>query len=177
MKGTKTEKNLRAAVRAEGLAYVKYAAFAKVAETEGYEYVAAAFRKTAENESVHADIWMREIGGVSLDTRENLIAAADAERYEWNVMYERFAAEAEEEGFTDIAEKLRGVARIESAHEQRYRELAANIDLMQSFSKPKEVLWECANCGNVAASDCAPEVCPVCGASQGFFEKRNDNFR
>ena len=177
LKGTKTEKNLWSAVRAEGVAYVKYAAFAKAAETEGYEHIAAAFQKTAENERVHAYIWMREIGVVSPDTRENLVAAADTERYEWSVMYERFAVEAEEEGFPDIAEKLRGVARIESAHEQRYRELAANIDLMQAFSKPTEILWECVNCGNVAAGDCAPEVCPVCGAAQGFFEKRNDNFR
>lgn len=177
LKGTKTEKNLIEAVRAEGAAYARYAAFAKAAKNEGYEQICGIFRKTADNERVHAAVWLQELGIISPDTRENLISAAKTERYEWSVMYENFAAEAEEEGFFDIAEKMRGMAKIESAHEQRYRELAADIELMQVFSKPAEIVWECGHCGNVVVGECAPEVCLVCSYPQSYFEKRNENFR
>lgn len=177
LKGTKTEKNLWEAARAEGVAFAKYSAFSREAKREGYEQIAAVFEKTADNERVHAALWMRELGIIRPDTRENLINAAKTEKYEWSEMYERFANVADEEGFADIAEKMRGMARIESAHEQRYREIIADLELMQVFCKPGESVWECRHCGNIYIGECAPEICSVCSHPQGFFEKRNENFR
>ena len=42
-------------------------------------------------------------------------------------MYPTMAREAEEEGFSRIANLFRAVAEIEKTHEERYRKLIANI--------------------------------------------------
>ncbi len=177
LKGTKTEKNLWEAVRAEATARAKYDAFADAAQKEGYVTVSEVFRKTAQNEQAHALLWMNELGVVSPDTVQNLLDAARSERKEWSDFYEQFAAEAEKEGFTEIADRMRLVAVSESAHEQAYRELAANITLGDAFDKSKPVLWKCENCGYVSLAAFAPEVCPACSSPQGFFRERKESLR
>lgn len=113
--GTKTEQNLRAAFSGESEARNKYTFFASKAKKEGYEQIAALFLKTADNEKEHAKLWFKELNGIG-DTAENLLNAAEGENYEWTDMYDTFAKEAEEEGFTELACKFRGVAAIEKAH-------------------------------------------------------------
>ena len=92
--GTKTEKNLEAAFAGESQARNKYTYFAQIAEKEGMEQIAELFLKSAENEKVHAKMWLRELGGIN-GTLENLSDAADGENHEWTDMYETFAREAE----------------------------------------------------------------------------------
>ena len=43
-------------------------------------------------------------------------------------MYPKFAKEAEEEGFFELAEQFRMVANIERTHEERYRALIKNLE-------------------------------------------------
>ena len=112
---TKTEKNLQSAFAGESQARNKYTYFASIAKKEGYEQIAEIFLKTAENEKEHAKMWFKELGQLK-STSENLKEAANGENYEWTDMYSQFAKEAEEEGFADIAEKFRAVAKIEKAH-------------------------------------------------------------
>ena len=52
--GTQTEKNLMAAFAGESQARNKYTYFASAAKKEGYEQIAALFRKNEENEQEHA---------------------------------------------------------------------------------------------------------------------------
>src|SRR5574344_2734773 len=128
LKGTKTEKNLQEAFAGESMARNKYSYFASKAKKDGYEQIAAIFEETAQNEKEHAKMWFKYLeGGAIKDTVSNLKAAADGENYEWTEMYERMAQEAEEEGFTEIAAKMRGVAAIEKHHEERYLALLKNI--------------------------------------------------
>lgn len=63
-------------------------------------------------------------------------------------MYDQFAKEADEEGFTEIAAKFRMVAAIEKTHEERYQALINNVNSEKVFSKDGEVLWQCRNCGH-----------------------------
>ena len=118
--GTQTQKNLEAAFAGESQARNKYTYFASVAKKEGYEQISALFAKTADNEKEHAKMWFKELSGIG-NTAENLKSAADGENYEWTDMYDGFAKTAEEEGFTELAEKFRLVAAIEKHHEERYR--------------------------------------------------------
>ena len=134
LKGSKTEQNLMTAFAGESQARNKYTYFASVAKKEGYEQIAALFLKTADNEKEHAKLWFKALGELG-DTAKNLAAAAEGENYEWTDMYDRFAKEAEEEGFTELAERFRGVAAIERAHEQRFRALLQNLELQQVFEK------------------------------------------
>ena len=173
--GTKTEKNLQEAFAGESQARNKYTYFASVAKKAGYEQIAALFLKTAENEKEHAKFWFRALGGIGT-TEENLKAAAEGENYEWTDMYDRFAKDAEEEGFTELAEQFRGVAAIEKTHEERYRKLLNNVEEKKVFEKSGVTVWECRNCGHVCVGTTAPDVCPVCKHPKSFFEVRSENY-
>ena len=114
LKGTKTEQNLMAAFAGESQARNKYTYFASVAKKEGYEQISEIFLKTAQNEMEHAKLWFKALGELG-DTAANLAAAADGENYEWTDMYDKFAKDAEEEGFKQLAYQFRAVAAIEKA--------------------------------------------------------------
>lgn len=174
--GTKTEKNLQDAFAGESMARNKYTYFASVAKKNGYEQIAALFLKTADNEKEHAELWCKALGGVSKDTAVNLLHAAEGENYEWTDMYERFAKEADEEGFHNLAEQFRGVAAIEKHHEERYRALLRNVEAHEVFRKSGVTVWECRNCGHICIGTEAPEVCPVCFHPQSYFEVHAENF-
>ena len=175
LKGSKTEKNLLAAFAGESQARNKYTYFASVAKKEGYEQIAAIFLKTAENEKEHAKMWFKALGELG-NTAQNLAHAAEGENYEWTDMYATFAKEAEEEGFTKLAEQFRGVAAIEKAHEERYRALLNNVEMKAVFEKAEETMWECRNCGHLVMGKKAPDVCPVCAHPQSYFEVRAENY-
>ena len=173
--GTKTKENLEAAFQGESMARNKYTYFASVAKKEGYEQIAAIFLETAENEKEHAKMWFKELSGIG-DTKTNLKAAADGENYEWTDMYEEFAKVADEEGFTELANKFRLVAQIEKRHEERYRALLKNIENNQVFEKSTVKIWECRNCGHIVVGTSAPEVCPTCNHPQSYFELHKENY-
>ena len=173
--GTKTEKNLMEAFAGESMARNKYTYFASVAKKAGYEQIAAIFLETAENEKEHAKLWFKALGGLGT-CEENLLHAAEGENFEWTDMYYRMAIEADEEGFTDLAERFRKVAAIEKSHEDRYRKLLNNIETKTVFEKSGVTMWECRNCGHIVIGTSAPEICPVCNHPQGFFEVRKENY-
>ena len=175
LKGTKTEQNLCTAFAGESQARNKYTYFASVAKKEGYEQIAEIFTKTAENEKEHAKMWFKALGELGT-TAENLLHAAEGENYEWTDMYDTFAKEAEEEGFSELACKFRAVAAIEKAHEERYRALLHNVETAAVFAKSEVKIWECRNCGHLVIGKKAPAVCPVCAHPQSYFEVRKENY-
>lgn len=177
LKGTKTEKNLEEAFAGESMARNKYTYFASKARKDGYQQIAAIFEETAGNEKEHAKLWFKYLnGGEISDTMTNLEAAAAGENYEWTNMYDRMAREAEEEGFPEIAYKMRGVAAIEKHHEERYRRLLENIREGIVFSRDGDRMWLCRNCGHIHFGKKAPEICPVCNHPQSFFEINPENY-
>ena len=177
LKGTKTEKNLLEAFAGESMARNKYSYWASKAKKDGYQQIAAIFEETANNEKEHAKMWFKYLeGGAIKSTIENLKAAADGENFEWTDMYDRMAKEAEEEGFAEIAEKMRGVAAIEKHHEERYRKLLKNIEDAIVFSRDGDAIWICRNCGHVVVGKNAPEICPGCAHPQSYFELKAENF-
>lgn len=151
--------------------------YASKAKKDGYEQIAAIFEETANNEKEHAKLWFKYLhNGEIASTMENLKDAAAGENYEWTDMYDRMAKEAEEEGFTEIAAKFRGVAAIEKHHEERYRKLLKNIDDKVVFSREGECIWICRNCGHIVIGKSAPKICPVCNHPQSYFELRKENY-
>ena len=175
LKGTKTEQNLQAAFAGESQARNKYTYFASVAKKEGYEQIAALFLQTADNEKEHAKLWFKELGGIGC-TADNLLAAAEGENYEWTEMYEQFARDAEEEGFTALAIKFRMVAAIEKRHEERYRALLHNVEAQEVFKRSEVKVWECRNCGHIVVGTKAPEMCPTCAHPKAYFEIHAENY-
>ena len=99
--------------------------------------------------------------------------------YEWagtSGMYPTFAREAEEEGFTELAEQFRKIAEIERHHEERYRALLKNLENNEVFKKSEDQVWECRNCGHHHIGKEAPGVCPVCNHPQAYFEVKAENY-
>ena len=149
--------------------------FASKAKKDGFEQIADLFLKTADNEKEHAKMWFKELNGIGT-TAENLVSAAEGENFEWTDMYADFAKTAEEEGFTELAEKFRMVAAIEKTHEERYRALLHNVETKEVFEKSEVKVWECRNCGHIVVGVKAPQVCPVCNHPQAYFEIHAENY-
>ena len=176
IKGTKTEKNLNAAFSGESQARVKYQFYASKAKKEGYEQIAAIFQETSDNEKEHAKIWYKLLHDGVADTMTNLKDAAAGENYEYTDMYVKFAEDAREEGFNEIAELFEKVGEIEKHHEERYRKLIENIENGMVFKGDGVTVWKCRNCGYIHIGDSAPEVCPVCNHPQSYFEIQAENY-
>jgi rubrerythrin len=176
IKGTKTEKNLNAAFSGESQARVKYQFYASKAKKDGYEQIAAIFQETSDNEKEHAKIWYKLLHDGVADTMTNLKDAADGENYEYTDMYKKFAEDAREEGFNEIAELFEKVGEIEKHHEERYRKLIENIEKGMVFKGDGVTVWKCRNCGYIHIGDSAPELCPVCNHPQSYFEIQAENY-
>ena len=175
LKGSRTEQNLRTAFAGESQAFNKYTFFARQADREGYQQIAAIFLETAENEKAHASRWFNFLGDVRT-TEENLDSAALGENYEHTVMYKEFEQIAREEGFTVIADAFKHVAEVESEHEARYRALQKNIQEGRVFKREEGTFWQCRNCGYIFVGAEAPQACPACAHPQSFFQFKADNY-
>ena len=176
LKGSKTERNLMEAFAGESQARNKYTYYASKAKKEGYEQIAAIFLETADNEKEHAKMWFKLLNNGVPSTAENLKAAAAGENFEWTDMYDRFAKEAREEGFEQIAKLFEGVGQIEKEHEERYKKLLENLEDGLVFSKDGDKIWKCRNCGHICIGKEAPGICPVCNHPQSYFEVKAENY-
>lgn len=173
--GTQTEKNLLSAFAGESEARNRYTFYSSAAKKEGYELIADIFQRTAANEKEHAELWYKELAGIG-DTQANLTLAAENENYEWSEMYSRFAAEADAEGFTGLAERFRLVAAIEKRHEERYRDLLRLLQSGQMFARNDLKIWECRNCGQIIVAKEAPESCPTCEHPRSYYQLFAENY-
>ena len=133
-------------------------------------------------EMVGMEIQMEE-GRMSVSSRlygsynfENLAAAAAGEKMEWGTLYPSFAADAEKEGFPDIARLFRTIAKVEARHEARYTKLHANMENGRVFSADRTVKWYCRNCGYIHEGRSAPATCPACDHPQAYFEPAAENY-
>ena len=91
-------------------------------------------------------------------------------------MYPRFAKDAEEEGFLELAAQFRMVAEIERHHEERYRALLKNLENEEVFKRSENKVWECRNCGHRVEGTEAPDSCPVCAHPKAYFEIQKENY-
>ncbi|HQN94516.1 MAG TPA: rubrerythrin family protein [Prolixibacteraceae bacterium] len=188
IKGTKTEQNLLKAFAGESQARMRYNYYASVAKKEGLEQISALFEETALNEKEHAKRFFKFLeggmveitasypAGVIGSTLENLKAAADGEHEEWDELYPEFAKIAEEEGFKEIAMAFKLIAKVEKAHEARYRKLYENLESGKVFKKDGKVTWKCRNCGFLHEGTVAPQQCPACQHPQAYFEVSEENY-
>jgi len=188
IKGSETEKNLLKAFAGESQARNRYSYFASAAVKEGFEQIAAIFLETAENEKEHAKIFFKYLEGGETEitasypagkigtTAENLFAAAEGEKMEWNEIYVNFEKTARKEGFSDVADSFREIAEVEEKHESRYRKLLENVKSGGVFKKDKVVKWKCRNCGYVHEGKEAPESCPACRHPKAYYEVMAENY-
>ncbi len=188
LKGTRTEQNLLKAFAGESQARSRYTYFASVAKKEGYEQIAGVFLETAEQEKEHAKRFFKFLEGGMVEitatypagiigtTAQNLLAAAEGELEEWDILYKGFAEVAQEEGFPRVATAFKMIAKVEAEHEARYRKLLARLVEEKFFERDEEIEWQCRNCGYVHKGKKALENCPACEHPKAYFEPKKTNY-
>ena len=193
LKGTRTEQNLLAAFQGESMARNKYLFFAEKARAENHPEIAEIFERLATNEGMHGKLLYQNLFGIK-GTLENLQTAAQGEYGEWSSMYPEFAKIAEEEGFPQLAQLFRGIARVEQEHEFEFMDALMKTAASAAPSAPAAALaqaaapaapaqkvavppvpqtvaatgYRCMFCG--AIYDEQPDVCELCHAI-GSFEQ------
>ncbi len=188
LKGTKTEQNLLKAFAGESQARNRYTFFASKAKKEGYVQIQQIFLETAANEKEHAEVFFKHLEGGVVEitasfpagkigtTAENLLASAEGEKEEWDVLYREFEKVAREEGFPDVAESFEEIAEVEEEHEKRYRKLLARVEAGTVFKRDEEVEWHCMNCGYIHHGKEAPELCPACKHAKEYYQLHVPNY-
>ena len=188
IKGTRTEKNLLAAFSGESQAKNRYTFYAKQAQKDGFEQIAAFFAETALNEESHAKTFFRFLEGGAVEitatypagligsTAENLKSSADGEHEEWTEIYPRFSEIASEEGFAKVATMFKLIATVEKHHELRFRKLLSNLEKNRVFEKEEKTYWVCRKCGYVHYGIKALQNCPACNHPMAYFEVMHENY-
>lgn len=181
---SETRLNLMRAFAGESQARNRYTFAAGLARRQGLYVLEEVFTFTANQEQAHAKAFydqLQEFSGQTIqvdgtypvdlfpDVLEQLRAAVHNEYQEWEHDYARFAAKAEEEGFSNVCQLFRQIASIEKVHGQRFSALAELMAQDALFVSPKNERWMCLNCGHMVEGTAAPAVCPVCRKPQGYF--------
>lgn len=174
----KTPANLQAAYQGESNAHVRYLAFAKKADEEGYARAASLFRAAARAEQIHAANHAAVIRKLGLtpeakidapavkSTRENLQVAIAGETYERDVMYPTFIKEAEAEKNSAALRTFQFALEAETEHARLYTETLHNLEKM----KTKTAFYVCAVCGYTCET-LDFDRCPVCNHPKEKFER------
>lgn len=188
IKGTETEKNLLKAFAGESQARMRYDYFSKQAKKEGLVQISEIFMETAINEKEHAKMFFKYLEGGMTEitasypagrigtTEENLKAAAEGENEEWTELYPKFAEIAAEEGFKNIANTFRQIAKVEKEHEARYLKLYNNLKEGKVFERDGIMIWKCIKCGYIHEGKSAPKKCPSCLHGQEYFKIKEENY-
>jgi rubrerythrin len=189
----KTIENLTKAFIGESQARNRYSFYARIAQKEGYEKIGEVFSLTSEQEKEHAKWLFKIINEIKEegmneikveaeaplvlgDTVQNLKSAINGENYEHTQMYPEFARIAEEEGYPEIASRIRAIAKAEEHHEERYSKILAQLEKGTFFKKEEEVVWVCRECGYQTLGLEPPETCPSCDHPRSYYELKCENY-
>lgn len=183
-----TAQHVMRAFTLETQAIQKYLWYAKAATKEGYQQIAAIFTETAEQKKSHTKTLFRFLEGAELEitstfkaeaigtTAENLKAAYEAENIQHSSVFAEFEQSAWDEGYKQVATKLKLFRLIKKFYAERFEKLAANIENGTVFKKGKKVKWICRKCGLIYESDRALKNCPGCEHPQAYFEILAENY-
>lgn len=183
LKQSKTFQNIVNAYAGEVQAGARYQFAADKAMKEGYPALSDLIRTQAKNEMAHAKLWFDTITNCESECIDNLTVnsgypfkcgclfdqlAKEAENEGMEAdLYTKNAQIAEDEGFPDIARKMRLVAAVEVCHNKLFAQIAAMGKGNKMYKKESEFKWKCSNCGHEATLKEAWKVCPLCGEPQG----------
>ncbi|MBE7088140.1 MAG: rubrerythrin family protein [Clostridiales bacterium] len=183
---TKTYKNLARSFAGESQAGMRYQITARLAQEQGYAELSKTIKMLAKNETEHARRFFEELNkrgkmleNINLDAgypfhggtlEECLKNAAKDEHEEHSRIYPAFAKDAEDEGFKDVAALYRLIAKVEKHHEQIFCYLYEAFKKGALYKNESPMLYICSECGHMHTATKAWDICPLCGASQGFVE-------
>jgi rubrerythrin len=99
-------------------------------------------------------------------TKDNLMAGAIGEHYEFTRMYPPFIEQAETDNNKRAKVSFRYANEVEQIHHKYFEEAIKTFE-----TGPKEVAYYvCQVCGNTVPGE-APENCSICGAPHSSFTR------
>ncbi|MGC8936250.1 MAG: rubrerythrin [Candidatus Methanomethylicaceae archaeon] len=188
----KTFENLIKAFVGESQARNRYTFYASIARKQGFEQISEIFEITAMNEKEHAETFFELAQGLKGDLQEikvevpaplvvgdvaeNLRSAIAGEHYENSELYPEFERVAREEGYTEIADRIKAIIVAEKHHEERYRQLLSLVESGKFFKRDEPIVWICRKCGYVHYGTAPPAKCPSCHHETAFFQRKCEDF-
>jgi len=174
--------NLMKAFAGESQARNKYEYFAKVAQKEGYQDIAAHFQRAADNEKTHAKLELALHNRMVTNsdnnfgnTMENLQTAIDGEHYEHVDMYPDFSKIAKEDGYEEAARLFKGIGKIEIEHEKMFLLMLGRMKNNTVYeSDMDDTAWICSVCGHIHYGKKALKMCPVCKHPEAYQSRLED---
>lgn len=169
--GTKTAENLRNAFTKEAEALAKSLILAEIADDEGENSAKRVLKEHADNDMRHAELWLGYLDELS-DAVEDLSELASMKNVLGSDLYPLMAEIADDEGFEEIAEKMRLVAAVKAAQSNTLKsesDRIANADTM--YSDNPETEWHCHSCGYNITGNMPPERCPLCSYPASYFAR------
>jgi rubrerythrin len=189
MKATAT--NLMNAFIHEAQARTRYELYARIAKREEFPIIAKIFKDFSKQEKENA-YWTfvmlqqfkkeEDVESIKVEikspitygtTSENLESAIREEEEEGFRLYPNFANIADDEGYTDIAIRLREVAKVEKNHLYRFKTLLRLVQESVFFNNEQIIVWKCMECGYEEITEILEDnfSCPICGHLKSYFQK------
>ncbi len=185
----KTVENLTKAFVGESQARNRYALYASAAKKEGLVQIATIFLEIAEQERQHGKRFftmlqeVKEKEGIDINnidvptttmsrignTLLNLQSAAEGEHEEYSILYPEFAQVAQEEGYPEIATRIRSIIIAEQHHEEIFKKLHEQLKAETYRNKAEDTERVCTECGYTHTGKMPPELCPSCDHPRGYY--------
>jgi rubrerythrin len=164
---SKTMDALQQAFAGESQANIRYLAFAKKAEEDGFPQIAKVFRVVAEAETIHAHYHLKLIGEIK-STTENVDVAIHGEAHEFKRMYPEMIETAQGENNSEAVKSFRYAKDVEQMHHSLFER--ALMYARDGKDVPMGDIYLCPVCG-YAAEQSPPDKCKICGTAGSKFIK------
>lgn len=169
--GTKTAENLRRAFGKEAENFAKGIIYAALAANDGDISAQRTITEHADNDRRHAELWLGYLDELG-DTLENLSELSSLKSVLGENLYPAMAEIAKEEGFDEIAEKMRLVSAVKDSQTKMLKDESERIkDAESVYSDDPETIWHCSCCGYDIKGNMPPERCPLCSYPSQYFKR------
>jgi len=183
---SQTKINLARSFAGECQAGARYQFIALKAMEEDKKNIQDIMKNLAKNEMAHAKVYWDLIAKNSKEIQKNIEIkagypfeetdllqmikfASNNEKSENTTIYPSFAKVAEDEGFSNIAERFKLVALVEHDHFLILDELYNKIKARSLFKSSTPYEWKCDKCGYTHYGKEGFEVCPLCDATKDYI--------
>ena len=182
---SETKKNLAKAFAAECQAGARYQFMATNAQNEKLFFIKDTMKMLAKNEMAHAKLFYDYI--VDNSGKETIVdfeadysylesklatslkKEAEIELREFEEIYPEFAEVAKSEGFSDIAESFRLVAKVEQSHASILNMLSKEFAQGTMYKNRTKQVLRCTNCGHLELRNDGWKTCPLCSLDMGYI--------
>lgn len=169
--GSVTSKNLALAFDREAKNFARNNIYADIAYREKRMSANRTFVEQADNDMRHAELWLGYLDELG-STLENLDYMYSSKSDADKEFYEMTANVADEEGFLEIAEKMRLMSAVKSSQAKILDDEARKLENGVMYEQNPETEWLCQSCGYSVRGNLPPERCPLCAYPEGYFVKK-----